>query len=454
MVEDICEVEIIDAYEENMTQDEFISALDRSRPDVVGITVLMDQFAATGHLTAMLVKKYKPEIIVTMGGVYVTMNPQAAILDLNVDYLVLGEGEYVLRDMIGYFRGDNPLPEKGICYRINDTIVNRGRADLIVNLDALPRPAYHLIRFDRYSNSPPRKETIGSPRVFPYIRMLTSRGCPYNCSFCQVANITGRRFRPKSADAVIKEIIWLKEKYNIQSIIFEDDNFFLDKKRVFDILNGMIEHDLVMPWIGADVAVFCLDEGLLRVMRDSGCEYIGIALETGNERILKEIIRGKPINFDHARKMVSAAKKLGIYVAANFIIGFPTETWDEIRQTLRYAEDLDADYIRIFCAIPLRNTRLWDLCVEENAFIAEYDHFNLSSAWNTGLIETKDFSAHDLSILRAYEWDRINFSTPEKRLRTAEMLNITEEELLNIRRNTLCQAVHNISKCVKELPPR
>ena len=245
---------------------------------------------------------------------------------------------------------------------------------------------------------------------------------------------------------MLEEIAWLRDTYNIQSLIFEDDNFFLDKKRVTNILQGMIDRGLAMPWIAADAAVFRIDAELLKLMRASGCEYVAFALETGTERVLKEIIGGKPIEFEHARKMVSAARALGIYVVANFIIGFPTETWDEIRRTLKFAEDVNADYVRIFAAIPLRKTRLWDLCLKENAFKKEYDHFDEHSSWSTGLIETKDFSPNDLTLLRAYEWDRINFSTPEKRKRTAEMIHITEEELLHMRRRTIGDAIQKIEK--------
>ncbi len=135
------------------------------------------------------------------------------------------------------------------------------------------------------------------------------------------------------------------------------------------------------------------------------------------------------------------AKKEGIYVAANFIIGFPTERWGEIRQTIKFAEDIDVDYVKLFTAIPLRNTKLWELCEKEHAFKEEFD--KSESMWNVGQIETKEFSSRDLTVLRAYEWDRINFTSVEKRRRTAEMMGITEDELLEIRRKTLNQASHS-----------
>jgi len=156
---------------------------------------------------------------------------------------------------------------------------------------------------------------------------------------------------------------------------------------------------------------------------------------------LKNIIQ-KPVNYEHARKMVQVAQKRGIFVSANFIIGFPTETWSEIRETVKFAEDLNADYIKIFNAIPLRNTRLWDLCIKENAFKTGFDWNKIS--WNVGQIESDEFTADDLCILRAYEWDRINFSSTEKCVKIAQMMQISTEELQQIRRETLKSSTESI----------
>jgi len=401
----------------------------------------MDQFSASGHFAAKLTKSISPNIKVILGGVYATVNPELAVEDEHVDYVVVGEGEYVIRDLIHFFMGEGSLPSSGICYKTEDNlVVNTGRAELVKDLDAIPLPSYHLIDFEAYSNSAPRK-SVDLPPMLPYARIMTSRGCPQKCVFCQVETIAGRKFRPRSSDNVIKEIAWLKETYNIKSLIFDDDNLFTDRKRAKAIFRGMIEQDLAMPWKSIATAVFRLDEELIELMRSSGCQYICIAIESGSERVLKNIIQ-KPVNYEHARKMVQVAQKRGIFVSANFIIGFPTETWSEIRETVKFAEDLNADYIKIFNAIPLRNTRLWDLCIKENAFKTGFDWNKIS--WNVGQIESDEFTADDLCILRAYEWDRINFSSTEKCVKIAQMMQISTEELQQIRRETLKSSTESI----------
>lgn len=432
-VRDLCDVQIIDAYAPDMTESEFAGALRAAAPDLVGVTVMMDQCASAGHTTARLAKSILPETPLIMGGVYPTVNPDQVMADANVDYAAVGEGEDILRELIGFLREGGPMPARGISYREGDRIVHTGRADFIQDLDRLPLPAYDLIDFDGYTGRAPRKSVDG-PRALPYARVITSRGCPVDCVFCQVKLIMGRKFRPRSAERVLEEIAWLKNRYGVKSIIFDDDNLFTDRRRAKDIFQGMIDRGLALPWVSTATAVFRLDEELLSLMRRSGCEYMCIAIESGTERVLKQVI-GKPVDYEQAKRMVRCARSLGIYVAANFIVGFPTETWDEIRQTIRFAEELDADYVKLFHAIPLRHTRLWELCERHGAFKQGFRQEEIR--WSTGQIESQDFTSEDLTILRAYEWDRINFTDPERRRRTAAMMNVNEAGLLEIRRKTL-----------------
>jgi len=420
MVKDMCDVSILDAYKENLNEIQFAKRIGESKPDIVGITVLFDQYGESGHIAARIVKGIDKNIRTVMGGVYTTTNIDKVISDDNIDCAVIGEGEYMLRHLIGLY----------IMGKWNNKMTLTG--DRIHNLDELPLPSYDLIDFCSYANSASRK-SVDSPRNYPYARIMTSRGCPMGCAFCQVATIAGSEFRPRSADSVLREIEWLRDTYDIKSIIFDDDNLLHDRNRAKAIFQGMIDIGLVMPWVSIGLAVFKLDEELIKLMRASGCEYIAVAIESGTRRVLKQIIN-KPINFDYAKKMVKFARDNGIYVAANFIVGFPTETWDEIRATLRFAEDIDVNYAKIFHLVPLPHTRVWDMCKKENTI--KDNKFK----WSRGNIETDEFSADDLTVLRAYEWDRINFTDTHKREMTKKMMGVTDKELSKIRRETLNNA--------------
>ena len=433
MVDDLCEVEVLDAYVDGLSLDAFTEIVAEKRPGVVGITVMMDQFAEAGHLAAQAAKRGYPETKVVLGGVHVTVDPDEVMRDKLIDYAVRGEGEFAFRQLLLFLQGKGTFPQRGVCRQNGTDYVRAERAELIEDLDALKFPAYRLIDYPRYTRLAPRR-SVDSPRRLPYARIMTSRGCPYQCAFCQVEHISGRTFRRRGADNVLDEIAWLKEEYGIQSLIVDDDNLFSHRGHAVSLFQGMIDRGLNMPWATISTAVFRLDAELVELMRASGCEYICIAIESGCERVLKNIIN-KPVDYEHARQMVAKAKSVGIYVAANFIVGFPTETWDEIRETIRFAEELGTDYVKLFHAIPLQHTRLWDLCEKTGAFKSDFSVDTIR--WNAGQIATDQFNPDDLTILRAYEWDRINFGLPEKRARTAAMMGVSEDELWEIRRSTL-----------------
>ena len=440
MIEDMCtEVKIIDAYKDNLSKEELAKEIKKFNPDIVGVTVLMDQYGEAAHITTNLVKDVSKDIVTVLGGVYATANPKRAMEDKNLDYVVVGEGEFVFRQLVGFYAGACDLPARGIVFRKNGNgqLEHRGHAEFIKNLDVLPKPAYHLIDFPEYAKGfeAAKRKSVDQPGGYPYGRILTSRGCPEKCSFCQVPSLQGSYFRARSPDHVCDEIEWLKKEYGIKSVIFDDDNMYTNKKRAKELFRRMIERKLVMPWTSPATAVFRLDNESIDLMAQSGCSYINIAIEAGSERVTRDIVL-KPLDYEHAKKMIAYAKKKGIFVGANFIIGFPTETWDEIRQTIRVAETLDVDYAKIFIALPLRNTELFDLAKETDSLLM--DPTDAKTMWTVGgVIKSEYWSADDLTILRAYEWDRINFSDPNKLKKTAARMGITIEELNVIRRRTI-----------------
>lgn len=424
------EIKVIDALAENLSTEEFEKRIRIEEPDFVGISVLMDFYGYTGHMAAEIVKRISPEIITGLGGVHATANPELNVRDINYDYVMCGEGEEMLPQLIHYINGEQQQIPKGVWFMRDGQIRNGGHSDFITELDKYPLPAYHLIDYSKYAMKAERKSLDG-PAAYPYARILTSRGCPYNCCFCQVNKIVGRTFRPRSAENILSEIDWLVNTYGIKSLIFDDDNLLTDRKRAIEIFKGLEQYHI--PWKMIATAAFLLDDELIELMRKSGCVYVDIAVESGTERVLHEIIR-KPLKLEKAIEVTRKLRQEGIYVAANFIIGFPGETWEEIRQTIKFAEELDADYIKLFNAVPLPDTRLYEMAKEQNALVEGYDPENAN--WRNGAIETNEFTTRDMSILRAYEWDRINFATYEKRKRTADMMGITVDELDERRRWT------------------
>ena len=436
-IEDICsEVKIIDAYKKNLSEKELEKQIRDYKPDIVGLTVLMDQYAEVAPRTTKIIKNISKDILTVLGGVYAMANPERAMKDKNLDYVVIGEGEYAFKQLVGYYSGACDLPKRGICFRKKENeLENRGHAEFIKNLDLLPKPAYHLIDFLSYYEKYDNRKSVDTPAGVPYARVSTSRGCPEKCSFCQVPSLMGSYYRARTPDHVCDEIEWLRNKYGVKAIVFDEDNILTNTKRAKALFKRMIERGLSMPWTNDATAVFRLDEELVDLMVESGCEYINIAIESGTERVTRDIVL-KPLDFEHAKKMVAYVRKKGIFVSGNFIIGFPTETWDEIRQTIAFAEEINVDYAKIFIALPFRGTEMFDLAEQTDSIIQ--DTYDGKTLWTTGgAIKSEHWSADDLTVLRAYEWDRINFTDPKKLAKTAKRMKVSIKELNVIRKRTL-----------------
>jgi radical SAM superfamily enzyme YgiQ (UPF0313 family) len=435
-IEDRYEIKIIDANIDNLSREQFAKILEAEKPDIVGISVLTNEYGHSGIIAGYIAKQVNPAIITILGGVHAASDSKNIIQEKSIDYLVVGEGEFVLGKLCDHITKGAAIPTCGIVFKKDSEIINLGRADFIEDLNALPFPSYEKVDFARYTHSIQR-ESVDRPRTMPYANIITSRGCPYKCCFCQVGKISGNKPRLRSVDNILKEIEMLKEKWSIDSLIFDDDNLVFDKERAKGIFQGMVDRRFNLKWNAIAMAAYKLDEALISAMKESGCQYVDIAIESGVERILEDIIH-KPLKLDHALKVASLLKKYQIDFAANFVIGFPGETWDEIRQTMKFAEEFNADYTKIFIATPLPNTELYDLA-KRGGYLKESFSFN-KHLWTDGWIDTEEFRSKDLKILRAYEWERINFSNPDKCGKVADMMGIDIKRLTELRKNTLSRA--------------
>jgi len=422
MVKDIVDVKIVDAQFHNMAREEFAREVETFNPNFVGISIMSSEYRDILDIAAKIIKDIDKNIIVIAGGVHVTTNYDYVIRNKNIDYCVRGEGEYVLRQLIRY------LIEKSDFF--SEGLQNQA---FVQDLSQLPWPAYDLTDFKAYVEKPPRPHA-GGPPLLPYVRMTTTRGCPFGCSFCQVGIISGKKVRSRNPEDVVNELAFLKREYGIRSVLFEDDNLLMaGNKYAQTLFSLMIERNLNLKWVGNAFALFLLNDKILDLMRDSGCVGVNVAIESGNERVLREIVK-KPIkDLNKVPEIIKKIKSRGMFCIANFIIGFPGEKWDEIRETVSYAENCGADYIKLFVAVPLYGTELYRISREMGALVSNDEYPNID--WRYSQIQSGEWTAKDISILRAYEWDRINFA-PDRIKKTAEIWHMSIDELNDIRKKT------------------
>lgn len=431
MVKDDVEIKIADANFYQVSEEEFADIVREFAPDYVGISILTSEYGKTLDIAAQIVKNVNRNIVVIAGGVHAIIEYEEIIKNPDIDFVVRGEGEYVLQDLIRYLNGDKELPVEGLVYRHDEKVVIQPRT-LVKNMDTLPWPDFSFVKLEEYLNQEHRKGPLSAPK-FPFYRMTVTRGCPFACSFCQVESIAGKKVRTRSAESVISHLQYMKERYKIQSLVIDDDNMVGNREFFKRFLELMIDIKMDLPFIMGGVAVFLLTDEILDLMAQAQCVGVNIAIESGNERVNKLIVR-KPLDLEKIPDMIGKIRAKGIYCLGNFMIGLPGETWDEIFDTIKYAEDCGVDYAKIFVAIPLKKTKLWDMAFELNAFSRDISEVEVDTRF--GQLKGEDWNQKDVSILRAYEWDRINFGTAEKRKRMAEVWHLSEEELKRIRKDT------------------
>lgn len=435
-IEDKYDVKIVDCIIDDVSEAEFEEIVRREKPDVVGMSNFTHEYSKAGHKGVSIAKKVNQNIITFMGGVYVITSPELAIANPDLDYAVIGEGELIIQDLLAHLYDGASRPQKGLAFRDqeNGQVIVQPRADFIQNLDLLKYPAYHLVNFLKYATRYQR-ESPARPRALPFARVCMTRGCPIGCTFCCVESISGGPTRYRSAQHMLGELEMLKNKYGVKCIFFDDDNLFMNRNKAKELLRGMIERKLDLAWLDEATAIFCMDEETVDLCAQSGCKYLNFAIESGSSRVVKDIVK-KPIHYPRVIELVKRLRSYDIALSANFVIGNPGETWDEIMESVRFAEELDKYdvYSKFFICTPFPKTKMFETA-KAMGYLDDSIKFD-EHHWTGGTFNTPHWRAKDLAIARAYFWDKVNFSRPEKKKMIAEWMGISLERLDEIRRAT------------------
>lgn len=371
------------------------------KPDLVGITNHFSAEIETTLAVARIVKQISPAIPTVIGGPHPTFQYRPLLEEnSDVDVAVIGEGELTIVDLVrAYADGGNLGEVKGIAYRQDGEIRVTPRREFIADLDSLPLPAYHLIDMERYFNQ--KDLRYSAPGLRHGIPMITSRGCPFNCVFCSIHTLTGKKWRAHSAGYIINHIDVVVNKYGVKHIYFDDDNFTLNMKRLDRILNGLRQRQLKFSWSSIGVRADRLTLPLLQKMKDCGCTCLEIGVESGEQEVLDNII-DKHLRLEDVVKAADMCHRVGVRLLANYIIGFPGETKENMQKTVDFALWLRKKYdvvMLIFVAIPMPGSRLLAICEDKGYLTAKLKPRSLSpglSTWDYGLIKTRDFDIDDV----------------------------------------------------------
>ena len=382
------DVEILDASAEDMDFKDVEKELLKRKPDLVALTALTPTIGRALE-TAQVVKETLPDSIVVMGGYHPTFNFIETLEDENVDIVIRGEGEYIMLNLVQALENQSSLHDvKGIVFEDKNSkeIVVNPEAPLIQDLDELPFPALNLLPMKKY-----RLLDMDTHMT----TMITTRGCPMQCSFCSSAAMHGKKIRERSVENIVDEIEYLNTNYDIDTIAFMDDTFTLKKRKVMAICDEILKRNIEIMW-GCTSRVDTLDEKLLKKMKEAGCITIFIGVESADQQQLDNMCKNTTIaKIENAFKI---AHKLKIRTIASVALGMPGDTKEIMNKTVKFVHKLKPNYAIYSLATPYPGTRFYKEAFEKNLIkIKDWSKYTLI----TPILETIDCSLNDMRKIQA-----------------------------------------------------
>jgi radical SAM superfamily enzyme YgiQ (UPF0313 family) len=352
------EVKIIDSNILNYTIGDVEEELRSFNPDVVGITSVTPSIYEA-YKVAETAKKVREDCKVVLGGPHATFMPRQSMEECEyIDIIVRGEGEETTGELIENIEKGAPLNEvKGITFREKNEIIDTEPRPFIKNIDNIPFPSRDLLPMHLYKFNGVK-----------YTTMLTSRGCPFKCSFCSSSRLFGGYWRGRSPENVLEEMKTVYEEYGIRNIEFMDDTFTLNQERAEKICDEIIKQGWDISW-GASSRVDTLSKRLVEKMKKAGCWIIFLGIESGSQKILDAI--GKRITLEQVKKAVKILKDAGIQVLGSFIIGFLQDTTETIKETIKFAKSLNLNYAEFSILTPYPGTPIFDYAKKNNMLLTE-----------------------------------------------------------------------------------
>ncbi|MDI6735931.1 MAG: radical SAM protein [bacterium] len=351
-------VEIIDALAEKLDLEEIANQVRQKSPEIVGITTTTFTLIDVLNI-AQAVKEINKNIHVVLGGPHLSIYPGETLAQKDIDSVVIGEGEITFCELVRHLADEKPLNEiEGVGFKKEGKIIINQRREYIQNLDEIPFPARELLSLGKYYSIHGQKDRMTT--------IFTSRGCPYNCLFCYHA--FGKKFRFRSPGNVVDE---LQEIMNlgIKEIFFFDDLFTAKKDFAMGICEEIIRRKLHLVW-EIRARINTVDREILQRLKEAGCRRISYGVEAGTDKILKVLRKG--ITTQQVIEVFKLTKEVGFITYADFMIGSPTETRQEILETIRFAQKLAPDFVQFSITTPYPNTDLYQLGLEKKIFKEDF----------------------------------------------------------------------------------
>lgn len=398
-------VKIFDINTSNETIDEIIQ---RYSPKSIGITALSGPMLKDAVKISCRIRELNKNIHIIWGGIHPTIFPALTLKNDYVDFVVMQEGEITTLELVQSLdKPDCYKNIRGIGYKIDGkTIINPERK-FIDDLDTLPMPAWDLVDVKKYFN-----EQFWGSRI---LTLNTSRGCRFRCAYCQNQIVTKRTWRGLSARRIIESIAYLKATYGIDGIHFMDDDFNSNISRTIEYLNILKEEKLSIKWFELSRVNHYQDLELVKLRGSLGCKVVDFGVESGSERILKFIQKDQTIA--QIKTAFNNCKVARVVANALIMIGLPTETEEDVRQTVKLLREIP--HLFCICGLfkPYPGNKLFDYVQKNNNFKFPVDLVQLGellsyndSSYNFSKIDTMELLKikHKIDIKNVFQYLKIN----------------------------------------------
>ncbi|NTW25483.1 MAG: radical SAM protein, partial [Lentimicrobium sp.] len=318
--------------------------------DLVGITVFSPVYYEVISVFNKL-KKFNPAVPVCLGGPYVTTIMEDIFRKTPAEFAAYGEGEFTFSELISHLKGAKAIEEiTGLMFRSKQgVIVTNPPRPYIQDLDLIPFPAYDLFPMERY----------------PLHRMVSSRGCPYICAWCNSSSIWSHSYRFRSPENTIAEIEYLLKTHGKKIFVFGDNSFNISLKRVEQFCDLLLGRDIKILW-SVSLRSDIMTQELAHKMKKAGCYNVAIGIESASNEILSHI--NKAVTIEKITDGIRMLKNAGIEVMSQFVIGSPHETLDTVKQSVEYARTSGCDYTNFYTVLPFKGTPQWDYVEKHGTF--------------------------------------------------------------------------------------
>ena len=368
-------VKILDCTALDINPEKIPQELKKDYYNLIGLTMLTPMYSRVKE-TVQIIKRACPQAKIIVGGAHPTALPRETLEKIKaIDYVCIGEGEHTIVELAHALDKKKDINQiTGLAFRKNGQIILTQTRELEKNLDIFPPPARHLLPIEKYRLTASRTQKSSFCPT-----LIIARGCPFNCSYC--SRTFGKTFRHHSVKRVIQEIESLIKQYNASELNLEADNLTIDQNFLSSLCHEIIERKInqKIQWT-CESRMDLVNEDLLRKMHEAGCWQISYGVESGVQRLLDLI--NKEEKLEDMERAFAITKKVGITIRGFFMLGLPTETYQESLETIEFAKKLDPLWAQFTITTPFPGTPMFEMLKEKGEIRTfNWEHYNTWAGW-------------------------------------------------------------------------